>query len=96
MPPKRTQRKKSEPRLPRFKPLQDDVLDEWMNTLVKVFTVTGGCLTGRLIKYDHKSLIISPKTCVQRKHIVSLYQANNAPDKQAARPPVHRHGNDGT
>lgn len=88
MPPKPTRRKKSGPRLPKFKPIQDDVLDEWTDTLVKVFTVTGGCLTGRLIKYDHKSLIISPKTCVQRKHIVSLYQAKNAPAKAVPGPPV--------
>ena len=96
MPLKPTQRRKSAPRSPKFKPIQDDVLDEWLNTQVKVFTVTGGCLTGKLIKYDHKSLIISPKTCVQRKHIVSLYQANNAPTKEVPRPAVRGHGDNRT
>lgn len=88
MPQKPTRRKRSEPRLPKSKPIDDTLLDEWKNTLVKIFTVSGGCLTGRLVRYDEKSLVISPKTCVQREHIVSMYDAKNAPDKAPAGPAV--------
>lgn len=93
MPPKHTQRKRFEPLSLRIK---DELLDEWLNTLVKVFTVTGGCLTGRLVRYDDESLLISPKTIIERDKIVSMYQARNGPAKAPTGPDVRGRGDDGS
>lgn len=88
MPQKPTRKKKSEQSLPKSKPLTARFLDNCLNEEVKIFTQTGGCMTGRLIEFDNESLLISPETLIPRQKVVSMYKAKNAPTKTVTGPAV--------
>jgi len=87
MPPKPTQKRKSEPRSPKRKLITDELLDEAMNVLIVVDTAKK-TYTGRLIRYDAESIVISPKTCIHRSEIIAFLETRNAPAKTPTGPAV--------
>lgn len=91
MPPKRTQRRKSGPRLPKSEPipLHTKNLEKALNSMVVVYLVNNGTpFRGMLREYDKETIVISPETTLLRKQIVGFYQAKNAPSKEVPRPAV--------
>lgn len=91
MPPKHSQRKTSEPRSQRRKPISDEALDEWirLGCEVKFFTVSQrGVMSGQVLRYDDETIVISPKTYVAREKVISYYSVQNAPAQSNQRPAV--------
>ena len=87
MPPKPTQRRTSAARLPKRKAITDELLEAAMNVLIIVDTAKK-TYTGKLVRYDDESIVISPKTCIHRSEIIAFLETRNAPSKQAAGPAV--------
>ena len=91
MPPKRTQRRKSGPRLPKSEPipLHTKNLEKALNSMVVVYVVNNGTpFRGILREYDKEAIMISPETTLLRSKIVAFYEAKNAPNKEVPRPAV--------
>lgn len=87
MPPKLTRKKKSVPRSTKRKKITDELLDAALNQLIVVDTAKK-TYTGRLVKYDEESIVVSPKTCILRSEIIAFLENRNAPTKEAPRPPL--------
>jgi hypothetical protein len=59
----------------------DERLREWLNQNVKVFLLSGNCLTGRLLRYDAEVFELEgdrdhkDPTVIYRHHVTSIRQA---------------------
>jgi hypothetical protein len=88
MPQKPTPRRRSGPRSPKSKPISDELLEAALNVMVVVDT-SKKTYTGRLVRYDEGSIVLSPKTCITRDEIIAFLEARNAPpSEKIPRPPV--------
>ena len=87
MPPKPTQRRTSAARLPKRKAITDELLEAAMNVLIIVDTAKK-TYTGKLVRYDDESIVISPKTCIHRSEIIAFLETRNAPPEKIPRSPI--------
>jgi len=87
MPQKPTPKRKSGPRSRKRKPITDELLDAAMNVLIVVDTAKK-TYTGKLVRYDDESIVISPKTCIHRSEIIAFLETRNAPAKEVSGPTV--------